>query len=198
MPAPPAAEHGCAAATNTTSAEQSRGCRRRNRCRDHAATAPGLPATPPRASHQAPCEAARLRLGSRRGQPIVVALGPAVFDRHVPAFLVAGRAQALPERAGGSRTTRATAAEISDDRHRRLRARPQAATRQRAADQPDELSPPIRSPRRRGRGQVLTDFREQLTWAKRFADVGIATGRMGLVLILAQCMGGDRDHGDGM
>jgi hypothetical protein len=74
MPAPPAAEHGCAAATSTTSAEHV--------CVVGATGAaimpprpPGLPATPSRASHQAPCEAARLRLGSR-GKPIAcVCLG---------------------------------------------------------------------------------------------------------------------------
>src|SRR5262252_9528904 len=53
----------------------------------------------------------------------------------------------------------------------------------------------IRSPRRRGRGQILSNLRQQLTRAEGLGHVGIATRRTRLVLSLVQlisCDGNDR------
>ncbi len=56
----------------------------------------------------------------------------------------------------------------------------------------------IRSSHRRGRRQVLTNFRQELTRAVRLGNVGIATSLTGLVGIPAQRMGGDGDDRNGM
>src|SRR6266700_6059938 len=56
----------------------------------------------------------------------------------------------------------------------------------------------IRSPRRRGLSQILTNFRQELARADGLSDIGIATRRASLVVIPAQGMSGDRDDGNGM
>ena len=58
-------------------------------------------------------------IGGQGGQPIIVALCPAVFDRHVLSLDVAGFAQPLVERSHLGRN-RADAAEEADHRHRLL------------------------------------------------------------------------------
>ena len=71
------------------------------------------------------------QFGRQRRQPIVLAVRPAVFDRHVLAVDIAGLAQTLPERGYKMRIADAgrPAAEQADHRHRRLlRARRRAAT----------------------------------------------------------------------
>src|SRR5215471_1055492 len=53
----------------------------------------------------------------------------------------------------------------------------------------------IRSPRRRGRRQVLTDLRQQLTRANGLGHVSIATRRTRLVLSLIQLISCDGNDG---
>src|ERR1700694_4896746 len=55
---------------------------------------------------------------------------------------------------------------------------------------------PTRSPRPRGRGQVLAHLRQELTRAVRLGNVGVATRGTGPVRIPAQRIGGDGDDGD--
>src|SRR6266567_116399 len=56
----------------------------------------------------------------------------------------------------------------------------------------------IRSPRRRGRGQVLANLRQELTWAVGLGNVGVATRGTGLAVIPGQRIGGDDDDRNGM
>src|SRR6266516_7619145 len=55
-----------------------------------------------------------------------------------------------------------------------------------------------RSPRWRRRGQVLTDHRQELTWAVGLGNVAVATRGTGLAVIPGQRIGGDDDDGNGM
>src|SRR6516162_11961943 len=71
------------------------------------------------AASRAVVPAGRRRSGGQGGQPVIVALCPAVFDRHVLSLDVAGFAQPLVERSHLGRN-RADAAEEADHRHRLL------------------------------------------------------------------------------
>ena len=84
----------------------------------------------------------RTRSAASAGKSIVLALRPAILDRHVPALDIAGFAQALAERGQQCATSSAdAAAEEPDHRHRRLlRARRERPRRRRAAEQRDELA----------------------------------------------------------
>ena len=81
--------------------------------------------------------------GCQCRQPIVAAVRPAIFDRHVPALDMTG----LASGPGGTRATervsiRRRGAEKPDHRHRRLlRPRRERPRRRRAAEQRDELAP---------------------------------------------------------
>ena len=83
------------------------------------------------------------QIGGERGQPIVLAVGPAVFNRDIFAFDIARLFQAALECAhertplGGGR-----AAEESDHRHRGLLCAPPARPRRRACQSQHELAPP--------------------------------------------------------
>ena len=78
----------------------------------------------------------RTRSAAMRRQSIVLALRPAIFDRHVPALDIAGFAQALAERGEpGSVCFGRRAVQEPDHRHRRLlRARRERPRRRRAAE----------------------------------------------------------------
>jgi hypothetical protein len=77
-----------------------------------------------------------------RRQPIDLIVGPAIFDRHVLAFDIAGVLQALAECAQTvPERVRRCAAEESDPRDRLLPARREWPDNRRAADQRDELAP---------------------------------------------------------
>ena len=83
------------------------------------------------------------QIGRRARQSIDLALGPAVFDRHVLALDIAALLKALAERAQVvcKRDWR-SAVEKPNHRHRRLlRARRERPRRRRAAEQRDELAP---------------------------------------------------------
>ena len=69
------------------------------------------------------------QIGRQRRQPIILPIGRAEFDRHVPALDEAGFAQALAECGQCLRAPRGRGVEEPDHRHRRLlRARGAAAT----------------------------------------------------------------------
>src|SRR5439155_8126844 len=76
-------------------------------------------------------------------QSLVLAFGPAIFDRHVRSFNISGLGQALAERAQTRcPEVRRCTAEKADYRHRRLlRARGERPRSRRAAEQRDELTP---------------------------------------------------------
>ncbi len=82
-------------------------------------------------------------IGGQCGQPIIVALRPAVFDRHVLSLDIAGFAQSLVER-GHIRCSRAgrAGAEEADHRHRLLLRAQGARRRHRAAQQEHQLAAP--------------------------------------------------------
>jgi hypothetical protein len=83
------------------------------------------------------------KFSCQRRQSIILTLGPAVFDRHIPALDEAGFAQTLAER-GHHRgvSARRFAVEPSDHRHRRLlRLRRKRPRGRRAAEQRYELAP---------------------------------------------------------
>src|SRR5262249_10845765 len=83
------------------------------------------------------------QFGSERRQAVIVAVRPAVFDRHVPALDIAAFRQAAAKgRHGASRLRRRTAAHESDDRTWRLLPADAERPRRRAAEQRDELAPP--------------------------------------------------------
>src|SRR5215471_19518976 len=82
------------------------------------------------------------QIRGQRGKSIDMVVRPAAIDRHVPAFGVAGFAQALPE---GSDTDGiglwSPLAQVTDHRDCRLRARRERPCRDHAADKCDELTP---------------------------------------------------------
>src|SRR5262245_10592856 len=82
----------------------------------------------------------------------ILALGPAVFDRHTTSLDVASFLQATAERSQDIRIRlRQCAAEKPDHRYRRLlRARRERPRSDRAAEQCDELAPPHGLPSGRG------------------------------------------------
>ena len=82
------------------------------------------------------------QFGRQSGQSIVVALCPAIFDRHVAAFNITGFAKPLLERAHTLRSqARPFGAQESYYRHRRLlRPRGERPRRGHAAEQRDELA----------------------------------------------------------
>jgi hypothetical protein len=82
------------------------------------------------------------QVGSQCGQPIIISLRPAIFDRDVFSLNIAGFAQPLAER-GHIRCIRTggTADEVADHRHRLLlRTHRQRPTRHRAADEGDDVA----------------------------------------------------------
>src|SRR5439155_10826384 len=81
------------------------------------------------------------------GQPIVVALCPAVFDRHILSLGVAGFTQPLAERSHRRRRRRGAgrgAAEETDHRHRLLLRAEGAWRGHRAAEEKHQLAAPIK------------------------------------------------------
>src|SRR5262249_9957535 len=83
------------------------------------------------------------QLGSHGRKAIVVAVGPAIFNRHVAALDISRRAEALAKGGQGARIgLRRCAVEKPDHRHRLLRARRERPEQRRAAEQRDELAPP--------------------------------------------------------
>src|SRR5262249_41373489 len=79
----------------------------------------------------------------QRRQAIVMALGPAVFDRHIPTFDVTGLTEALAERGcHGAVPARRFATEEPNYRHPRLLRARRDRPRCRAADERDEVAPP--------------------------------------------------------
>jgi hypothetical protein len=81
------------------------------------------------------------QIGRQCRQPIVLAVRVAVFDRHVAAFGMTGFAQAFAECGEEmGELGRRGAVQISNHRHRLLRARRERPSR-RAAEQSDELWP---------------------------------------------------------
>src|SRR6516164_3452560 len=84
------------------------------------------------------------QIGGHRGKPIVLALCPAIFDRHIAPFGIAVFAHSSPKRTqpGCEHVARASIEE-PDHRHRwLLRARSERPRGRRAAEQRDELAPP--------------------------------------------------------
>jgi len=83
-----------------------------------------------------------VRLASPRQQPDVLTFGPAVIDRHVATFDIAGFAQAFLERVHLVRPmVRRFASKKPNQRHRRLlRTRRERTCHRRTAEQRDELS----------------------------------------------------------
>ena len=82
------------------------------------------------------------QIGRQRRQSIVLALRPAIFDRHILALDIAGFFQALAER--GQRCgvlVRRYAAEEPDHRHRRLLRPRRKRPGRRAAEKRDEIAP---------------------------------------------------------
>src|SRR5207247_1839078 len=80
-------------------------------------------------------------LGRKHRQPVILIVGPAIFDCHVLALDEAGFVQALTEgRDMSDQRTGRHAAEKTDHRHRLLRARRERPRRRRAADERDELA----------------------------------------------------------
>src|SRR4051812_10670928 len=81
-------------------------------------------------------------IGGQCGQPIVMALRPAVFDRQILSLDVAGFAQSLAERGHKWCTqARRPGAEVSDHRHRLLlRPRRERPRDRRAAQQKYQLA----------------------------------------------------------
>ena len=96
------------------------------------------------------------QIGGERRQSIILALRPAVFDRHVPALDSAGFVQALAECSEPLRERpRRHPAEEPNHRHRRLlRARGERPPGRRAAEKRDELAPSHCLPRGSGQGIV--------------------------------------------
>src|SRR5262249_25436280 len=90
------------------------------------------------------CHLTAYKIGCEVGQSIVLVLRPAILDRHVLAFDVAGFTSALPECGQKVRIVgRRQAAEKPDHRHRRLlRARRERPRDYRAAEQRNEIAPP--------------------------------------------------------
>src|SRR5262249_28270970 len=93
------------------------------------------------------CHLAAYQIGCEVGQLIVLVLRPAILDRHILAFHVAGFTNALPECSKKECTIgRPQAAEESDYWHRwLLRPRRERPRRRRAAEQGDERAAPHRS-----------------------------------------------------
>src|SRR5262249_53958570 len=82
------------------------------------------------------------QFGRHRWQPIISALRPAVFDRHVPALDIARLLQALTECIQhGPVSLERCAVEEPDHRHRALLCAGRERPRSRNADQYDELAP---------------------------------------------------------
>ena len=83
------------------------------------------------------------QIGRQCRQSIVLTLRPAIFDRHVAAFDIAGFAQALAECAprSGAYSAGRPAIEKPDHRHRRLLRARRQRPRRRAAEPRDELAP---------------------------------------------------------
>src|SRR6266487_5441347 len=77
-------------------------------------------------------------------------------------------------------------------------ARKRRGERSRAAEAAMNSRRLIQSPRRRGRRQVLTDHRQELTRAVGLGNVGIATSGTSLAIIPGQRIRGDDDDGDDM
>jgi hypothetical protein len=88
----------------------------------------------------------RSQLGSQRWQTIIFSVRPTIFDRTLD---VSGLVEAKPESCDVTRRlARRPAAEESDDRHSRLlRARRKRPRSRSAADERDELAPPIKKTR---------------------------------------------------
>src|SRR4029077_14768353 len=82
-------------------------------------------------------------LGREGRQPIVVPLGPAVFDRHVPPLDIPGLAEALAERAYLVRVGvwRAAVEKADHRQFRLLGARHEPPCRSRAAEHGDDIAP---------------------------------------------------------
>ena len=101
------------------------------------------------------------QIGRQRWQPIVLALRPAIFDRHVLALDIAGFVQALAERAQTICVqVRRIAAEKPYHRHSRLlRARGERPRGRRTTERVMKFAPPHVSNPRHGNGKSIAPWK---------------------------------------
>src|SRR5262249_23898668 len=116
-------------------------------------------------------------------KPIVLALCPAIFDRHIPPFGIAVFAQSSPKRTQqGCEHVARSSIEEPDHRHRRLLRARRERPCSRAPDERDEVAPPHHSitssaSRRNDSGIVSPSAFAVLRLTVRSNLVGCSTGR---------------------